>query len=368
MGQVARTAVQKLFSCVVNVRGFVLAVFFCRSSACAVRGYLCVACLVGVSFFFAGCASYNSQTTAPGPALTVSANSFNFNTVVVGQSATQILHLTNSGSAPLQISSISLSNKEFAISGPSLPRTVLPALSLDYTLEFAPTTAGNASASLTITSNAPHSPAAVSLAGIAEKVVVALQVTPTSINFGNENLQSTATQNVTLQNTGDVIITINGVTASGSGFGYSDLSPGFSLSPNQQLTFQVWFRPQTSGAASGTVSILSANLAAPETVSLTGDGVSSTPTSPPAPSPATQYTVQLTWNASSSVVVGYRVYRSTTSGNSYSPLFSTPLNALTYVDSTVTSGDTYYYVVTAVDDNGVESLYSNQATANVPAS
>jgi len=354
----------------VNLRGFVLAVFSCRLSASAVRGYTSVACLVGVSLFLAGCANYNSQTSTstPAPALVASANSFNFNTVVVGQSATQTLHLTNSGSAPLQISSISLSNKEFAISGPSLPRVVLPALSVDYTVAFAPTTPGNASASLTITSNAPHSPAAISLAGVAEKVVAALQVTPTSINFGNENLQTTATKNVTLQNTGDINITINGVTATGSGFGYSSLSPGFSLSPNQQVTFQVWFRPQTSGAASGTVSILSANLTSPETVSLTGDGVSSTPAPPPTPSPATQYTVHLTWNPSSSVVAGYRVYRSTTSGTSYNPLFSSPLNALSFDDPTVTNGDTYYYVVTAVDDNGVESLYSNQATANVPAS
>jgi fibronectin type 3 domain-containing protein len=116
------------------------------------------------------------------------------------------------------------------------------------------------------------------------------------------------------------------------------------------------------------VSILSANLTSPETVSLTGDGISSTPTPSPAPPPVAQPTVQLTWNASSSVVAGYRVYRSTTSGNFYSPVFSTPLNALSFDDSTVTNGDTYYYVVTAVDDNGVESLYSNQATANVPAS
>jgi Abnormal spindle-like microcephaly-assoc'd, ASPM-SPD-2-Hydin len=366
-GQVARTGIQKLFSSVVNLRGFFLAVFFSRSSASAVRGYASVACLVGVSFLFAGCASYNSQTSVPasGPALTVSANSFNFNTVVVGQTATQTLHLTNSGNAPLQISSISLSNKQFALSGPSLPRTVLPALGLDYTLAFAPTTAGNASASVTIASNAPHSPAAISLAGVAEKVVVALQATPASINFGNETLQATSTKNVTLQNTGDVSITINGVTATGSGFGYSSLSPGFSLSPNQQVTFQVWFRPQTSGAASGTVSILSANLSSPETISLTGDGVSSTPAPPPA---ATQHTVHLTWNPSSSVVAGYRVYRSTTSGTSYSPLFSAPLDALAFDDSSVTNGDTYYYVVTAIDGSGGESLYSNQVTANVPAS
>ena len=349
----------------VNLRGFVPAVLFCRSLASVAPGYALVACLAGVSLFFAGCASYGPHNPPPEPNLALSALSFNFKNVVVGQSATQTLQLTNSGSAPLQISSISLSNKQFAISGPSLPHTVLPGISLDYTLAFTPTTPGNASASLTITSNAPQSLPAISLAGVAEKVVYSLQVTPSSVSFGNQNLLTTSTKNVTLQNTGDVNITISGVTASGSGFGYSDLSPGFSLSPNQQVTFQVWFRPQSKGSAAGTVSILSANLTSPESVSLSGDGVSSAPAPPP---PATQHTVHLTWDASSSAVAGYRVYRSTTSGNFYSPLFSTPLNAFTFDDSTVSNGDIYYYVVTAVDDNGVESTYSNQATADVPAS
>ncbi len=335
-------------------------------SASVLRGYALVACLAGVSLFIAGCAGAGPHTPPPEPSITFSALSFNFKTIVVGQSATQTLQLTNSGSAPLQISSISLSNNQFAISGPSLPRTVLPALSLEYTLAFTPTTSGNASASLTIKSNAPQSLPAISLAGVAEKVIDSLQVTPSSISFGNENLQTTTTKNVTLQNTGDVNITISGVTAVGSGFGYSDLSPGFSLAPSQQVTFQVWFTPKTSGTTSGTVSILSASLTSPETISLSGDGISPTP---PAPSPApTRYTVNLTWDASSSVVSGYRVYRSTTSGTSYSPLFSSPLNALTFQDSTVTDGDTYYYVVTAVDASGVESTYSNQVTANIPAS
>ena len=347
----------------VNLRGFVPAVLFRRTSASVSRGYALVACLAGVSVFIAGCAGSVTHTPTPEPNITLSALSFNFNTVVVGQSATQTLQLTNSGNAPLQITAISLSNNQFALSGPSLPRTVLPALSVSYTLAFTPTTSGNASASLTITSNAPQSLPAISLAGIAEKVIDSLQVNPSSISFGNQNLQTTTTKNVTLQNTGDVSITISGVTAVGSGFGYSGLSPGSSLTPNQQVTFQVSFSPKSSGAASGTVSILSASLTSPETLSLSGDGVSPTP--PPA---ATKYTVNLTWDASSSAVSGYRVYRSTTSGTSYSALFSSPLNALTFQDSTVTDGDTYYYVVTSVDANGVESTYSNQVTANIPAS
>lgn len=34
-----------------------------------------------------------------------------------------------------------------------------------------------------------------------------------------------------------------------------------------------------------------------------------------------------------------------------------------YTDSGLTSGKTYYYVVTAGDSTGKESAYSNQATA-----
>ena len=37
-----------------------------------------------------------------------------------------------------------------------------------------------------------------------------------------------------------------------------------------------------------------------------------------------------------------------------------------YVDFVVVSGQTYYYVVTAVDTTGLESEYSNQVTAVIP--
>ena len=37
-----------------------------------------------------------------------------------------------------------------------------------------------------------------------------------------------------------------------------------------------------------------------------------------------------------------------------------------YTDNTVVSGQTYYYVVKAVDVNGVESLASNEVEAVIP--
>jgi len=309
-----------------------------------------------------GCASYAPHSSAPSqPVISLSATSFNFNSVAIGQSATQTLHITNTGGAPLTLQTVTLKSSQFALSGPSVPRTILPNQKVDYTLIFQPSLAGSATASIQITSNASSAPASVSLAGVAEKSLAAVQVTPASINFGNLTVQSIATQNVTLKNTGDVTITISGIAVTGAGFGYSSLSPGYSLAPNQSVTFQIWFRPQANGSASGHISILSSNLPAPASITVSGAGVTSTPP-PNSPNPL-PHSVALSWNPSASSVIGYRVYRD--DGSGYSPL-SAIISDQTYTDSAVISGSTYNYVVTAVDAGGDESVYSNIATAVVP--
>ena len=76
--------------------------------------------------------------------------------------------------------------------------------------------------------------------------------------------------------------------------------------------------------------------------------------------------VIVSWFPSTSTVSGYNVFRSTVSGRSYRRLNSSPVTTTEFTDSTVQPGQTYFYVVTAVDSNGVESTYSNQATAHTP--
>jgi len=79
-----------------------------------------------------------------------------------------------------------------------------------------------------------------------------------------------------------------------------------------------------------------------------------------------QHTVTLTWTASSSVVTGYNVYRGTVSGGPYTKV-NTALEAATnYVDNSVQSGTTYFYVVTSEDASAVESAFSNQVSVAVP--
>ncbi len=75
------------------------------------------------------------------------------------------------------------------------------------------------------------------------------------------------------------------------------------------------------------------------------------------------HVVELTWTASTSTnIVNYKVYRSATSGGPYM-LLQTLGVVSSYMDTTVISGQTYYYVVTAVDNTGAESSFSNQAQA-----
>ena len=96
-------------------------------------------------------------------------------------------------------------------------------------------------------------------------------------------------------------------------------------------------------------------------------GNSNSSSSSPGPGPVA-HSVTLTWDASSSpTVVGYNVFRSTQSGGPYSTMNTGLVSGLTYTDQTVQSGKTYYYNLTAVDGNGVESQFAGEVSATIPS-
>jgi fibronectin type 3 domain-containing protein len=90
---------------------------------------------------------------------------------------------------------------------------------------------------------------------------------------------------------------------------------------------------------------------------------------PTAPAPPTSLSaagarrkIVLNWTQSISAgVTQNRVYRSTTSNGGYG-LLATTSPGTSYTDAAVTRGMNYYYVVTAVA-NGLESSFSNPASA-----
>jgi hypothetical protein len=291
---------------------------------------------------------------APAPAILPSPASINFGNAVVGISSSQALIIKNTGTATLTISQVTAIGSSFSVSGLSLPLNVSAGQQTTITVAFLPTVVAPASGNLSIVSNAPTSPTSVGLTGTGIAATFTLSISPTSLSFGSVTTgTSSAAQTVTITNTGNSNVVISQITLSGAGYTMTGGSAPVTLTPSQNITLSVQFSPNVAGTVNGNISIVSNATGSPATVSLSGIGV-------------VPHSVALTWNASISTVAGYNVYRSTVSGGPYAKINSSLVAALNYTDSTVQSGSTYYYVTTAVDSGGNESVFSNQVSATIP--
>jgi hypothetical protein len=181
-----------------------------------------------------------------------------------------------------------------------------------------------------------------------------LSVSAPSMNFGSVTVgSSTAQTGMLTAATAAVAVTSGSVT--GPGYTLSGLSYPLTLAAGKSASFTITFAPQVAGAASGSLSFVSNASNSPTSETLSGTG-----------SQAELHSVALSWDASASQVVGYNVYRGITTGGPYTLLTSSLQPTTTFVDNTVVPGTTYYYVATAVGQDTVESVYSNQITAVVP--
>jgi fibronectin type 3 domain-containing protein len=115
------------------------------------------------------------------------------------------------------------------------------------------------------------------------------------------------------------------------------------------------FAPAAAGAVTGKVSVASNATNSPDTIALSGTGVA-----------AVSHSVGLSWSASTSTVVGYNAYSSAQSGGPYTKLTGAPVAATSYTDSAVQAGQTYFFVVTAVDSSNAESAFSAEVSALIP--
>ena len=181
-----------------------------------------------------------------------------------------------------------------------------------------------------------------------------LTVSPQSVAFGNVLIGSSGKQTVTLANNSTASLTISSVGTSGAGFSQTGPALPLTLASGQSGTIAVTFAPQNSGSVTGALQI-SSNASNPS-VSVALSGTGST----------VQHTVDVNWGASTSVVAGYNVYRGTGSGGPYSKINTALVTGLKFTDNTVSSGATYFYVVTAVTGDGTESAFSSQVPAVIP--
>jgi len=290
--------------------------------------------------------------TGVGPG-TLAANpaSLAFGSVQMGNSSSQSETLTNTGGSAVTISQANVSGGAFSVSGLTLPATLSSNQSVTFTVTFAPTSAGVASGSVSIVSNASNSGLSVALSGTGT-APGQLAVSPATLSFGNVVVGSSSSLKGTLNATG-VAVTVSSDSIANE-FVLSGIALPTTIAAGSSASFTVTFTPQSSGAVSGSLSFTSNATNSPAVQSLNGTG-----TAPP------QHSVNLNWTGSAGAA-GYNVYRSSVSGGPYSIINGTLGGSTAFTDNNVVAGRTYYYVVTAVDGSSNESGYSNESAALVP--
>ena len=204
--------------------------------------------------------------------LSITPSAFNFGSVVDGQTKSQTFTVSNTGAASVTIAQISVNGAGYTVSGLSTPATIAGGATVTFTALFAPTTAGVLTGSVTVTSNAPNSPNAVSLTGTGVAASVTLTTTPTSVSFPNINAGSSSSKNVTITNSGSSSVTVSTISVNAKDFSVSGVTTPLTLSAGQNAVMSVNFKPTASENVTGSVTV-SSSTGASAVIPVTGVGV-----------------------------------------------------------------------------------------------
>ncbi len=293
-------------------------------------------------------------TTTNPPSLTIGSPSFG--TVPVGSSRTVTVTATNSGSSgssSVTISEVAISGSEFSFSGITPPVTLAAGTSTTFNVTFAPLSIGNASGTLTITSNASNPTVSIPLSGTGSQSVGSggqLTATPSNLNLGSVVVGTSGQASGTLSASG-ASVTVTGAGTNNSEFSVGGLSLPVTIEAGQSIPFTVTFSPEIAGAVNATLTFTGTATAT--------EGLSGTGTAAPT------HTVSLSWDASTSPnISGYNIYRAlyVNSCGSFAQINSVLNTSTLYTDASVTDGTSYCYATTAVNASNEESAFSNIAS------
>lgn len=230
--------------------------------------------LAGVNEIHGSALALVQQQPVSAPVVSLSSASLDFGNQAVGTtSAEMTLTVTNSGSADLNITTVTLSGADMADFGTPTNTcagaTIVPGDTCSVGVTFTPSATGAESASLAFTDDASDSPQTVALIGTG--AVLGASVSPASLDFSSQVVgTASAAQTVTLTNNSVVDLTITGITVTGD-FAETN-NCGSSLAATSSCTIDVTFNPTTSGALSGTLSVDDNASGSPQTVAVSGTG------------------------------------------------------------------------------------------------
>lgn len=214
----------------------------------------------------------------PAPQFSIIPPQVNFGSIPTLTLDSALVQLTNTSQADLHIFNMTLVNDTSGSFGiiSGYPVDSIPALqTANMEFIFVPVYTGLKSAYMEIVSDAPTSPDTLFLSGTG--VLANLVLSDSVLNFGSIDVGLTSPLNLSLINTSFTNIIIDSAAISGanaSDFSFSPAINGDTLTFLNYLNLNINFTPSASGVKTANFIVYSTAASSPDTVQLTGTGLS----------------------------------------------------------------------------------------------
>ncbi len=191
----------------------------------------------------------------PVPAIAVQESAIDFGTVEVAKTVQQMITITNTGTAPLEITGI-----ESNVSGltfDTMMFTLEAGGSQTVTVTFPSSTAGTFSGNINISSNDPERATQTLSVSVIVQAAPApvLVVGEPAIDFGSIDAEKAVQKTFTIENTGTAPLEITGIESDLPGLTFEPSM--FTLAPEGSQTVTITFPKPMEGEFSGRINILS---------------------------------------------------------------------------------------------------------------
>ncbi|TAE35383.1 MAG: choice-of-anchor D domain-containing protein, partial [Sphingobacteriales bacterium] len=209
-----------------------------------------------------------------------------FGNVGLGASFTRVYTIYNNGSSDLNIGSITLTNNDYTVA--KMPvSTVLAGGSTSVSIKYSPTTLGLSACIISIVTNdADENPYTFGLKGngASPEIIITgrnnevvsgstFASVNTGTDFGNINVNANLTRSYSINNTGNVSLSLGAISLSNSAYTVTR-APAASVAPGASTTLSVTYTPVVGGIAPCIVSIVNNDINEnPYTFALTGNGL-----------------------------------------------------------------------------------------------
>ncbi len=197
-----------------------------------------------------------------------------FGAVTMGQSETQLIVVTNTGTTSTTVSAISIGAPAFKVSGLTLPATLAAGQSATLLVTFTPSTTGwSGWTGGKVTFTGKSSNPAVQLwfagSGVSNALITA---SPANLTFAQTAVGSSSTLPIVLSNPHSHPQTVKAIQTLGRDFSVNGPTLPATLAAGQSVTIQVTYTPHVAGVSSGSVFVSGPSLNLP----LTGAAATST--------------------------------------------------------------------------------------------